>query len=181
MCLTYRQKFTVEYFEHLTVYVFAHNKNQMYIPNMSKLYGTATQIIKLLPEDKSYFAEIDLAKIHMKSLDQSNDRCAKTTEKLDASTCIAKYIDDKLGCGFPLYKSTSVKSKCNTSSQYKQLLNITERLQSGNATEIYEMTGCLSSCERDIYRMEKAAKKSIDRWTGSQQWLQLKFSFETGI
>jgi hypothetical protein len=159
------------------VYIFAHTKNQVYIPNTNNLHGNNIQKIEFTRKDKSYFADVDLARTELKSFDQSGERCEMTTKKLDTSACITKFLDDKLGCKFPFYKSTSLKSNCNTSTQYMQIFELTERLQYADAAEIYNMTGCLTSCNRDIYHMDKPAKKPV---SFSKMRFQLRFKFETG-
>jgi hypothetical protein len=166
--------------EHLAVYLFAHNKNQMYIPNTSHLYGSAVQKIELSANDKAYRADVDFVKSHMKALDQSSERCEKTTEKQDTSACIVKFIEEKIGCRFSFYNSNSQKSRCNTSSQYHQLFKLTEQIQTAGATEIYEITGCLSSCERDIYHMNKPERKPVDFLSQRFEKLEIKFTLGTG-
>jgi hypothetical protein len=112
----------------------------MYIPHTSNLYGSDVLNIEL-SSDKSYDADVDISKTHIKALDQENERCEKTADKLDTSACIVQFVEEKIGCRFSFYKSKSLMSKCNTSSQYKLLYKLTDRLQSSHATEIYEMTG----------------------------------------
>jgi hypothetical protein len=151
----------------------------MYIPNTNNVYGSDSRRIQLAFADKSYHADIDLSKSNLKALDLSNARCEKTTEKREISACIAKFVDANVGCKFPLFKSSSLNSKCNTSHQYLKLFELSERLQSASATEIYQMTGCLSSCKSDVYNIGNPLKKWIGLF-GYKKMLQLRFILKTG-
>ena len=89
-------------------------------------------------------------------MDQPLHRCTSDTTNPNTSACIASYITDKIGCqakveGNQHYNGTG--SLCQTKAQLLALRDVTNNLQGANSNKIYNMTGCLSSCSKDHYRV----------------------------
>ena len=70
----------------------------------------------------------------------------------DTSSCIANYIEEKLGCNPRILGSSKWSKKyCNSTSELKSLANITNEFTKFNANKFRDITGCLALCEKDEY------------------------------
>ena len=130
---------------------------QMVVPNFQKVYGSQYLIIQPAASGFTYFRtyiyKITLTKYHMRGLDQPSQPCSDRIGNPNTSVCIARYIEQQLGCNPRILGSPmSSKTYCKSSSQLRSLANITSRFTQSNAKEIYETTGCLACCERDEYK-----------------------------
>ena len=97
---------------------------------------------------------LNIRKSHEKALDLPAQRCATGSAHVNTSVCIADFIEGKLGCNPSIYGGQYSKGlQCNTTSQLSQLEKISIILSESYDNDIYAMTGCLSSCEKDIYNV----------------------------
>ena len=102
----------------------------------------------------------------MKSLDQPSHRCIDTPNP-NTSACIASYIMDKIGCqviveGNQHFNGYGNGTRlCQTKAQLLALRDITTTLQEASGNEIYDMTGCLSACSKDQYRVVYMVEESL--------------------
>ena len=93
-----------------------------------------------------------IAKSHVKALDQPSQPCKNDKRSLNTSECIAMFIEDQLECGIKLLGSGShKKTTCKAGLQLQNLSKIFEELKHADDKTIYELTGCLASCERYEY------------------------------
>ena len=70
----------------------------------------------------------------------------------NASACLADFIEEKIGCNPNIFGSKYSKGPpCTTYQQLLDLDNITAKLSRSYDHDIYAMTGCLPSCERNVY------------------------------
>ena len=124
---------------------------QMHVPNMLRVYGS--QYINLRTSyNESYRQTIPISKSHLKAIDQPSYRCAKETKTANVSACIASYIMGQLGCkaiiqGF----GSPQKITCNNVTHLLTWQTLANELREADANKIYDITGCLASCEKDEY------------------------------
>ena len=124
----------------------------MYVPNSVKVYGSNNEEMEILAVGyKYYLKRVNMRKTRLKSLDQLSAPCSSNKIVPDTSMCIAKYIEEKLGCNPLILGSSPKQLTCNSSSQWENAVTMTKKFHEANAKQIYEMTGCLSSCEKDKY------------------------------
>jgi hypothetical protein len=139
------------------LYIFLHNKEDIVLPTHTGLYGSTFQKIRMKEYQDikhGYYQYIEIKKTGVKNLDQSNYRCESSREGIGAKECTHKYIDTRLGCSLPWSKQNySVLPTCDEPWQYNKLFSIYEETSSMDENEIYETTGCLSSCEKNEYQM----------------------------
>ena len=126
---------------------------QMVVPNFQQVYGT--QYLMIQPGAlgftyfRSYIYKITVTKYHMRGLNKPSEPCSDHIGNPNTTVCIARYIEQQLGCNPRILGSPmSSKTYCKSSSQLRSLANITSRFTQSNAKEIYETTGCRASCER---------------------------------
>jgi hypothetical protein len=166
------------------VYIFVHNTDQMYIPQKTRLYRSDFKEIILENSEGYYSADISLSKKHWKALDQKNDRCDVKSINPVTSVCISDFIQSSVECSASLYGCTSGTAKCTLWTEYVQLDTLSKTIQSSNENEIYNMTGCLSACEKDEYRIDTLTKRKITSDKDQarlENIIELKFLFETGV
>ena len=152
----------------------------MYVPNSLKLYGSNSDEVSGTLTYKYYFKRVIMKSTHLKSLDQPSEPCASRLVNPDTSECIAKYIDKKLGCN-PLILGSHLKNlTCNTSSQWEKAIKLTKKFQEANAKQIYAMTGCLSSCEKNQHHKIEGSTTSKIKKDGRGGDLHLSFRVMEG-
>ena len=132
----------------------------MFVPNRVGLYGSQYSQAKQANKDvievynyECYNYEMKITKSGLKALDQPSERCDSGIRDPNTSGCIARYIEDEIGCSMKIHggRGTRELSPCTLISELEALNNITKKLEEANANTIYELTGCLASCERNEY------------------------------
>ena len=128
----------------------------MFVPNLVEVYGSQVT----LPQNRGidiwmgecYSYDMKITKSHLKALDQPSEQCS--TRDPNTSECIATYIEDKIGCSIKIHggRNKTDKPPCKLLSELNALRNITRRMQEADANTIFQITGCLASCERDEYQ-----------------------------
>ena len=99
-----------------------------------------------------YVQDIYITKSHVKALDQPTRHCNSDNAGINTTSCLATFIEKQTGCSPDIQGGQYPKgTPCHTKSQLHKLANITKIFQLANENEIYEMTGCLSSCEKDHF------------------------------
>ena len=122
----------------------------MIIPNMVKAFGS--QIMEFGLSSQSDI-RLKIAKSHMKALDQPSQPCKKDIGGPNTSECIAKFIEDQIGCSIKLHGiSINNRRTCKSRLQLYNLANTLKELKHADDKTIYELTGCLASCERHEYQ-----------------------------
>ena len=90
----------------------------------------------------------------MKALDKPSQRCSKENAKTTTSGCIARFLEQKIGCNPMILGSQFSKTpQCTTKTQLLALANATKRFEDADENDLYEMTGCLPSCTKDQYSL----------------------------
>ena len=124
----------------------------MIIPNMVKAFGS--QSIEFGFQTQSD-VRLKIAKSHMNLLDQPSNPCKKDLGSQKTSKCIAKFVEDQIGCGIKLHgnsKGLIKMNTCKSALQLKKLAKILWELNYADEKTIYELTGCLASCVRHEYQ-----------------------------
>ena len=64
-----------------------------------------------------------------------------------------EFIEGKLGCSPNIIGSNrrSPMAPCHSSNQLTELATLSNLLDEADDTAIYELTGCLSACEKDKF------------------------------
>ena len=150
----------------------------MYVPNSVKVYGSNMDDIKISPVGyKYYYKRMIMTKTHLKSLNQPSEPCSSDKNVPHTSICIAKHMEEKLGCNPLILGSLPRQLTCNSSSQWENAAALTKKFHEANAKQIYEMTGCLSSCEKDRYHKIESEVTTKNRKDGD---LHLAFRIMDG-
>ena len=163
----------------------------MFVPNWVDVYGsTYTQakaannkFIEIF-NGECYHYEMTLTKSGLKAIDQPTEPCDSFTKDPNTSGCIARYIEDQIGCSVKIQggRSTTETPLCTLSSDLNALKNITTKLKYANAKTIYDLTGCLASCKRNEYAKIVGSFVTDDYcYPGPYPYdLQLDFKITTG-
>ena len=142
----------------------------MIVPNGKEVYGSASIIVPTAPDNNGYcyntekFSQvIYIRRTHMKALDKPSQRCKQGNAKITTSGCIASFLEKKLGCNPMILGSQFSKNpQCTTKTQLLALANATKRFEDADENDIYDMTGCLSSCTKDQYSL--TVDPLISKW-----------------
>ena len=136
---------------------------------MKKVFGSATTFANtegwngdacITAYRRIFSLVIDITKTHIKAIDQPSKRCSQEKGDIDTSACIAKFVEKQLGCNPMILGSQySEAVQCRTDSELKKLVNLSKLLNEADENDIYEMTGCLSSCEKDQYSLSTEGTK----------------------
>ena len=128
----------------------------MFVPNWVKVFGSKYIKTSLTDSNKNfklYSQHLSMERSHFKALDRPSEPCASNEKNFQVSSCIAKLIEKQTGCNIRIYGNRgSVKQPpCNSLAQLRNLTSITRKLHEADATTIYNLTGCLASCDRYEY------------------------------
>ena len=131
----------------------------MFIPNWMGVYGSQYTQVQHSGDGieidgyQCFNYQMKMTKSGLKALDQATARCDSSTRYSKTSQCIARYIEKHIGCSINIHGglTTPAMTPCNLTSELIELENITRKLREANANTIYEMTGCLASCQRNEY------------------------------
>ena len=124
----------------------------MFVPNSVMAFGSTYKMftIKTSTVRRTYYKYLKVSRTHWKHLDNPDNRC--TDGDTNTTSCIAEYIAHKIGCSTKIQGITSQKFPlCKNVTQWEAFVNVSKELEQADATEVYEMTGCFSSCEKDKY------------------------------
>lgn len=128
------------------------------MPNERAVFGSATAIVRTNSFGQGcstgikFSQVIYITKTHLKSLDQPTRRCSQENVNINTSACIASFIEKQLECNSMILGSQySKSSQCTTKSQLDRLANNARTLEQADGNDIYDMTGCMSSCVKDQY------------------------------
>lgn len=136
-----------------------------------KLFGSAHKTVKKGTSPCGiymYTQDLNIAKSHLKAIDQPTRRCSNEATSPDTSACLATFVESELGCSPNIQGSQyPIGVFCSTEKQLQDLTNITRIFQEADENEIYELTGCLSACEKDIYRITADPIKKEFKGVGS--------------
>ena len=87
--------------------VFVYNPNQMFLPNMDRVFGS--HFLKIVRPGSSYkknhYQEYDISRTHWKSMDRTEFRCNSHINKENTTKCLAEYLEKKIGCSMGLQGS----------------------------------------------------------------------------
>ena len=146
--------------------------------------------------------------MHLKALDKEQQRCDQDDSAGNTTKCITEYLEQKIGCSMDLQDSSSVVPRfypyfkciwfhhwniffhrCNDTEQFKDYANINNKLYKANETQIYDLTGCLSNCNKyhyDAEPMTGVIAKEYESGTYEEEYrptfnfLDLQFIFKDG-
>ena len=99
---------------------------QMFVPNRVGVYGSQYTQAKNSHNDViqridhvCYKYEMEITKSGLKSLDQPTERCDSSTKHSKTSQCIARYIEDRIGCSMNIQSNSSSTDMtlCTSSSE----------------------------------------------------------------
>ena len=126
----------------------------MYVSNNVRSFGSTYKEIKMTR--CKLLQRLHLHRTHWKYLDKPSHRCSESKQNPNTTDCIANYIQRHIGCrakthGMRLYENRTELAECSSMEQFDKFVNISEALEEADDTSIYEMTGCLSSCEKDKF------------------------------
>ena len=99
------------------LYVFIHNKDQMFFPKVDKIFGSEFLALmvdgarmKKAREQGTAFhisTHYKLSKSHWKALDTPTKRCKIENVEANTTKCIVQFMETKIGCSMGLAKSNS--------------------------------------------------------------------------
>jgi hypothetical protein len=135
--------------------LFLSNKDQMYIPSFSRVFGSVMKQFQL-DQNASVgnFQQFEITRTQWKALDQPSDRCNSTHDNPDTMACITEYIETECGCTIPLAKTNSDFPTCNETAQFQKLNDLTIKLVEADDNAIYNITGCISACNKNEYELK---------------------------
>ena len=123
----------------------------MIIPNVAKAFGSRSHVAVI--QGYHYYISLIISRTYKKALNQISEPC--TVDKSpNTSACIAKWIQDKIGCRIKIhgYDNQDKLRQCSSRSQVQDLYKILSKLKFADSKIIHEETGCLASCERSEYK-----------------------------
>ena len=153
----------------------------MYVPNSVSLFGNAEIMLTTRGKARdssagewvAQYAYLDIKKTRRKYLNRPSLPCTKSLNP-NVTACIIEYIQEKVGCSANIQGiQTSHAPPCKTRHQFKEYVYmLSKQLQYADDAKVYDMTGCLSSCEKDnkklmIQKQDTIRMLSLANFKGS--------------
>ena len=127
-------------------------KFQIVIPNEVNIFGSVSHEVNV----GECAVGLNIKRIHMKVLDQPSHRCESEASDINTSACVADFIEKQLGCNPNIQGSQhSTRTPCTTKSQLLQLKHYLDMFREYDDNDVYNLTGCLSPCKKDIFSLVK--------------------------
>ena len=147
-----------------------------------------------------------LTQVHWKAIDHKKQRCDNKRSFVDeensVSECIVGYLEEEIGCSMQLYGSKKEIRRsviyhqfssfyeneldfwvrCNETGQLKKYLDFTAKLYLADENEVFELTGCLSTCEKYEYAVQPMTDLTVTEENDHNKanTVRLQFYFTTG-
>ena len=119
-----------------------------------------------------------MAKTHWRAMDTNNKRCISHHNKeANTTKCITEFLENKVGCSVGLsgsnpkikrllssfilkiiiicMKLSYLQFRCNDTEGFNKYVQLNEQLFSANDKDIFDMTGCLSMCDKYAYTTQQ--------------------------
>ena len=145
----------------------------MFVPSSAGTFGSGERLIKLISNKSPnqslvHNAYLDVKKTRMKYMSQPSEPC-DSDRTIKTTDCIAQFIQSQIGCDIKVQGARETNNTswppCNSTSQLQKFAFLSGKLQYATASDIYDMTGCLSACEKDKFdiRTSQMIKKSFQK------------------
>ena len=96
-----------------TLYLFLHNKDQIYLPKINGVFGSDFTYVKV---DKARMKEMNTTECHIytfyqltqtqwKAFDTPKKRCISDKRAANTTQCITRYLEDRVGCSMGLARN----------------------------------------------------------------------------
>ena len=130
---------------------FLYNENQFLVPNYKNIWGSKHAIVHVRKCNATLgcHRHFELSRIHWKAMDYEKQRCDGTGLNSNTTHCLHNFIRDRLGCYIPVDNmEPNGKPLCHTAQQFETAEDLMQKLGTDDDSKVYEMTGCLSACEK---------------------------------
>ena len=105
---------------------------------------------------------LDIKKVNTKYLDKPQEPCSDGVPSPNTTACIAKFIEDKMGCSVNIQGiSSTERPPCLSAEKFVEFTSLSRQFQYADASVIYNITGCLSSCEKDKFKVTMTDKTEV--------------------
>ncbi len=175
--------FFLNYTGHHLIIVFVRERYNLYQPSRLGIYGSASNVIKIMKPKFDYFKGYELTRVKLKKKDRPDDRCNEDGSDINVEACIERFIESKVKCSskFQLWKRR--QPSCTTMEEYKKWNDFTLNITNLDETQIYKLTGCLASCNIMQYQMfsEEGLLRQQEQSPGTRdKFFVLRFMFSSG-
>ena len=144
----------------------------MYVPNSVGLFGNAELMLTTrgLARDSgarewvAQYAYLDIKKTKRKFINRPSLPCTDKSLNPNVTACIIEYIQAKIGCRANIQGiQTSNAPPCKTRQQFKEYATLSKELQYADDAKVFDITGCLSSCEKDKFEIALTDRHDVAR------------------
>ena len=145
----------------------------MFVPNSVKTFGSKEHLFSMRASleantERYQAAYLEVKKIRTKYLHKPTEPCTDDSQKHNTTACIAEFIEDKMGCSVNIQGIKSIKrAPCKSKAQFNEFIAISNELQHADSSYIYNLTRCLSSCEKDRFDVVLTDQTE---WTRDSKW-----------
>ena len=99
--------------EDFGLYIFLHNKDQMYVPKINRVFGSEFMYLKVdsaLMKEKSnpgYYVHQNykMTQTQYKALDTPLKRCTYDNKEANTTRCLTHFLEQRIGCSMGLARS----------------------------------------------------------------------------
>ena len=132
--------------------MYLYNEGQMFVPNRANIFGSTSDITVLTDCNGSIgcHRRFKISRTSWSAMDYEGQRCDEGETKPNTTHCILSSIREQVGCYIPIMDmAADGKPLCNKKEQFDDILaRVAQLTMKDDETEIYKLTGCLSSCKK---------------------------------
>ena len=160
----------------VALYVYLYTNEHVLIPRLTKgIYGSAFKRL-LIAENTTYRHKFYVNSNKVIDIDKgrAGQRCVNDGAQDSVGRCIVRYIEEDNNCTTYGLMANKAKQICNkTANKHVQIDWLEE--------EIFELTGCLPNCARDMISFKQAPDWPRNRPASSSgQTVQVLLQYEDG-
>ena len=157
------------------LYIYLYTNEHTVIPRATTgIYGSTFKKLAV-SENTSYIYEFFVKRNGEINLDQARagHRCSNDDAEVMVGRCIVRYMESANNCTTYGLMGNKTKKICNKDDKIELRNNWIDE-------DIFNLTGCLPKCTRDIISLKPFGRKNWPTKPG-QQYVTIKFMYEDGL
>ena len=170
----------------------------MYFPKQDEAFGSF-YFYKRMPvgRNRAYIAKYRLERTYWKTLRTESHICNEQNSEANTTKCITRYLEQKVGCSIGMQGTDPDMKRCDFmlltfqivlfrlffrcthTGQLKQYALTAQKIQFAvDDTQIFQLTGCLASCDK--YHYSAYPRADLEWLNGYKDSLQISFMLPNG-
>ncbi len=150
------------------------------LPTQDGTYGAGYQQVMELCRDSACMQSYSLERVLWSRKTCQDNPCDDSDFPMNTEHCLDRFIEAKVGCSSRFQGATAILQECTTLEQLTQWASWTDRVAKLDELSIYNLTGCLGSCETYDYKLTPTSDLTAMASSNAKGLITLMFAFMDG-